>query len=154
MDNCMQEAEPISSEFSELQYGSYRVLRPLGAGGMSSVYQAVHVDTGHEVALKVLPARMAKNPIVLQRFLREARSAESLEHPNIVSIFDRGVDQGRHYLVLEYVPGCDLHEYVQMRGPLSASEANQGDPAGGRGPAVRVDARPDPPGYQAIEHPS
>ena len=118
----MQEAEPISSEFSELQYGSYRVLRPLGAGGMSSVYRAVHVDTGHEVALKVLPARMAKNPIVLQRFLREARAAESLEHPTIVSILDRGVDQGRHYLVLEYVPGCDLHEHVQTRGPLSASE--------------------------------
>ncbi len=118
----MQEAEPISSEVSAARYGSYRVLHPLGAGGMSSVYRAVHVDTGHEVALKVLPARMAKNPIVLQRFLREARSAELLEHPNIVSIFDRGVDQGRHYLVLEYVQGCDLHEYVQKRGPLSAGE--------------------------------
>ena len=46
---------------------------------------------------------MRRNPIVLQRFLREARSAESLEHPNIVSIYDRGIDQGRHYLVLEYV---------------------------------------------------
>ena len=57
--------------------------------------------------------------------MREARSAESLEHPNIVSIFDRGVDQGRHYLVLEYVQGCDLHEYVQMRGPLSAAEATR-----------------------------
>ena len=87
MDDCMQEAEPISSELSELRYGSYRVLQPLGAGGMSSVYRAVHVETGHEVALKVLPARMAKNPIVLQRFLREARSAESLEHPHIVSIY-------------------------------------------------------------------
>jgi serine/threonine protein kinase len=118
----MPEAEPTSSEQSELRYGSYRVLHPLGSGGMSSVYRAVHVDAGHEVALKVLPARMAKNPIVLQRFLREARSAESLEHPNIVSIYDRGVDQGRHYLVLEYVQGSDLHEYVQMRGPLSAAE--------------------------------
>ena len=101
----MQEAEPISSELSGLQYGSYRVLHPLGSGGMSSVYRAVHVETGHEVALKVLPSGLAKNPIVLQRFLREARAAESLEHPNIVSIYDRGVDQGRHYLVLEYVPG-------------------------------------------------
>ncbi len=119
----MQDTEPISSEFSEAQYGSYRVMHPLGAGGMSSVYRAVHVDSGHEVALKVLPERMAKNPIVLQRFLREARTAESLEHPNIVSIFDRGVDHGRNYLVLEYVDGCDLHDYVQTRGPLSAAEA-------------------------------
>src|SRR5271166_1406617 len=117
MDGYMSEAEPISSKLSGLQYGSYRVLHPLGSGGMSSVYRAVHEQTGHEVALKVLPASLAKNPIVLQRFLREARSAESLEHPNIVSIYDRGIDRGRHYLVLEYVPGCDLHEYVQTRGP-------------------------------------
>ncbi len=121
----MQQSIPEPPEFSDTQYGSYRVLHPLGAGGMSSVYRAVHVDSGHEVALKVLPSRMARNPIVLQRFLREARIAESLEHPNIVSIYDRGVDQGRHYLVLEYVEGCDLHEYVQMRGPLSAAEAVQ-----------------------------
>ena len=125
MDVCMQEADPISTELSELRYGSYRVIHPLGSGGMSSVYRAIHVDTGHEVALKVLPSRMAKNPIVLQRFLREARSAESLEHPNIVPIFDRGIDSGRHYLVLEYVAGCDLHEYVQLRGPLSAAEGTR-----------------------------
>ena len=118
----MHEAEPTNSEFNQLRYGSYRVLNSTWLGG-------------HELGLSGRPrrdrsrggaegaaARMAKNPIVLQRFLREARSAESLEHPNIVSIFDRGVDQGRHYLALEYVQGCDLHEYVQIRGPLSASE--------------------------------
>ena len=60
---------------------------------------------------------------MLQRFLREARSAGSLEHPNIVSIYDRGIDRGRHYLVLEYVRGNDLHDYVQRRGPLSVAEA-------------------------------
>jgi eukaryotic-like serine/threonine-protein kinase len=119
----MQETESRSTDSAQLQFGSYRVLHPLGVGGMSSVYRAVHVQTGHEVALKVLPLALAKNPIVLQRFLREARSAESLEHPNIVSIYDRGTDQGRHYLVLEYVRGNDLHEYVQIRGPLSAGEA-------------------------------
>ncbi len=118
----MQEVESVHSEFSEPQYGSYRVLQPLGVGGMSSVYRAVHVESGHEVALKVLPERMAKNPIVLQRFFREARSAASLEHPNIVSIFDQGIDQGRYYLVLEYVQGSDLHEYVQMHGPVSVAE--------------------------------
>lgn len=107
---------------TELRFGSYRVIQPLGSGGMSSVYKAVHVETGHEVALKVLPEGMAENPIVLQRFLREARSAESLEHPHIVSIFDRGVDRGRHYLVLEYVPGSDLHEFIQRRGPLDVAE--------------------------------
>jgi serine/threonine-protein kinase len=119
----MTESESAHPGTAEHRYGSYRVLEPLGSGGMSSVYRAVHVDTGHEVALKVLPPAMAKNPVVLQRFLREARSAESLEHPHIVSIYDRGLDQGRHYLVLEYVPGSDLHEWVQRRGPLAAAEA-------------------------------
>jgi len=90
---------------------------------MSSVYRAIHVETNHEVALKVLTRTLARNSTLLQRFLREARSAEALEHPNIVSIFDRGIDQGRHYLVLEYVPGGDFHEYIQRNGPLSVVEA-------------------------------
>src|SRR5262249_50624380 len=60
---------------------------------------------------------------LLQRFLREARSAETLDHQNIVAIYDRGIDSGRHYLVLEYVPGGDLHDYIQRHGPLSLAEA-------------------------------
>jgi serine/threonine-protein kinase len=90
---------------------------------MSSVFRAVHVETGHEVALKVLTRTLARNPTLLHRFLREAKSAETLVHPNIVTIYDRGIDEGRHYLVLEYVSGGDLHEYVQRRGPMSVAEA-------------------------------
>ena len=90
---------------------------------MSTVYRGVHIQTGHEVALKVLIRTLARNSTLLQRFLREARSAESLEHPNIVAIYDRGIDAGRHYLVLEYVPGGDFHDYVQKNGPLPLSEA-------------------------------
>ena len=78
----------------ELTIGSYRLIEPLGSGGMSSVFRAVHIETGHEVAVKVLPRYLAKNPTLLQRFLREAKSAESLEHPNIVAIYDRGVGPG------------------------------------------------------------
>jgi serine/threonine-protein kinase len=103
--------------------GSYRVLHPLGTGGMSSVFRAVHVESNHEVALKVLTRALGRNATLLQRFLREARSAETLEHPNIVAIYDRGVDSGRHYLVLEYVSGGDLHDHVQRHGPLSLVEA-------------------------------
>jgi serine/threonine-protein kinase len=103
--------------------GSYRILAPLGTGGMSSVYRAVHVETGHEVAVKVLTRTLAKNATLLHRFLREAKSAEALVHPNIVTIYDRGIDSGRHYLVLEYVSGGDLHDYVHRGGPLSAKEA-------------------------------
>ena len=75
---------------------------------MSSVFRAVHVETGNEVALKVLTRTLARNSTLLQRFLREARSAETLQHPNIVTIYDRGIDRGRHYLVLEYVAGRRL----------------------------------------------
>jgi eukaryotic-like serine/threonine-protein kinase len=105
------------------QIGSYRIVQPLGAGGMSSVYLAVHVETGHEVALKVLTRSLARNAVLLQRFLREARSAETLDHSSIVAIYDRGMDRGRHYLVLEHVAGGDLHDYVHRQGPMSAAEA-------------------------------
>lgn len=103
--------------------GSYRVLHALGSGGMSSVFRAVHAESGVEVALKILPRTLAKNPTLLQRFLREAKSAEALEHPNVVAIYDRGEDQGRHYLVLEYVAGGDLHDWVRSHGAMAIAEA-------------------------------
>ena len=115
--------EAPNPEKPELRIGGYRVIQQLGSGGMSSVFRAVHDESGHEVAVKVLPRTLARNPTLLQRFLREAKSAEALEHQNIVAIFDRGVDQGRHYLVLEYVPGGDLHDRVRDEGPLAIPEA-------------------------------
>jgi serine/threonine-protein kinase len=81
------------------------------------------VDSGHEVALKILTRTLARNATMLQRFLREARSAEALVHPNIVTIYDRGIDLGRHYIVLEYVSGGDFHDYVRASGPMSAAAA-------------------------------
>ncbi len=105
------------------QIGSYRLVESLGSGGMSSVFRAIHVASGLEVALKVLPRSLAKNGTLLQRFLREAKSAESLQHPNIVAIYDRGSEDGRYYLVLEYVSGGDLHDRVRNKGPLSVVDA-------------------------------
>src|SRR5947209_20304307 len=119
----MPESGSPNAEKPDLKIGSYRLLQPLGSGGMSSVFRAVHSETGHEVAVKVLPRSLAKNPTMLQRFLREAKSAEALEHPNIVSIYDRGVDQGRNYLVLEFVQAGDLHERVGNEEPLGIAEA-------------------------------
>ena len=123
MDESTSWGELAKGTVSDQRIGSYRVLDPLGSGGMSSVFRAVHEETGHEVALKVLTRTLARNSTLLQRFLREARSAETLEHPNIVTIYDRGIDRGRHYLVLEYVAGGDFHEYIQRRGPLGTAEA-------------------------------
>jgi eukaryotic-like serine/threonine-protein kinase len=123
MDESTSWGEAPTGTVSGQRIGSYRVLQSLGSGGMSSVFRAVHEETGHEVALKVLTRTLARNSTLLQRFLREARSAETLEHQNIVTIYDRGIDRGRHYLVLEYVAGGDFHEYIQRRGPLSTAEA-------------------------------
>jgi serine/threonine-protein kinase len=103
--------------------GSYRLLEPLGSGGMSSVFRAVHIESGHVVALKVLPKVLARKSTLLQRFIREAKSAEALQHPNVVAIYDRGFDEGRHYLVLEFVDGKDLHDKVQDEGPVPAAQA-------------------------------
>ncbi len=115
--------DPTVGIMPEVYIGSYRLLRPLGNGGMSSVFHAVHTESGLEVALKVLPRALAQKTTLLQRFLREARSAEALQHPNIVEIYDRGEDQGRHYLALEFVDGGDLHERVRGEGLLKGVEA-------------------------------
>ena len=89
MNESNSRAESQHDEDNAQRIGSYRVLEPLGTGGMSTVYRAVHLQTGHEVALKVLIRSLSRNSTLLQRFLREARSAETLEHPNIVAIFDQ-----------------------------------------------------------------
>ncbi len=123
MDPSQSSTEPSKVATPDQRIGSYRILKPLGTGGMSSVYLAEHVESHLEVALKVLTRSLARNANLLQRFFREARSAEALEHPNIVTIYDRGIDRGRHYLVLEYVAGGDLHDRIQREGPLSVVEA-------------------------------
>lgn len=123
MGGTMSEVEPAKTDPFRFRLGSYGVLSALGSGGMSSVYRAVHLELGREVALKVLPPHMAKNPTVLRRFVGEAKHAGALEHPNIVSIYDRGSDDGRYYLVLEYVGGGDLHDYVQRKGPMAPADA-------------------------------
>ena len=114
-------SSPDSPDLPRL--GSYRIVRPLGSGGMSNVFQAIHDESGSVVALKVLPRKLAQNVVLLQRFLKEARSAENLDHPNIVAIYDRGFDQGRHYLVLEFVEGRDLYDRVRLNGVLTPRDA-------------------------------
>ena len=121
----MSEAEPSPDAKPSPRLGSYLLTRQLGSGGMSNVFRAVHEESGSVVAVKVLPRTLAKNPTLLQRFIREAKSAESLDHPNIVSIFDHGFDQGRHYLVLEFVEGRDLHDRVRLNGPMGIPESIQ-----------------------------
>ena len=98
--------------------GPYEILAPLGAGGMGEVYRAHDTRLEREVAVKVLPARLAADPDALSRFEREARAIAALSHPNIVSIFDFGRDGGVTYFVSELLSGETLRSLL-AGGPLS-----------------------------------
>ncbi len=85
----------------------FRILRPLGHGGMGTVYLAEQVSLRRQVALKVVAPQFATDATAVDRFLREARTAAALNHPNIISVIDVGYDQGQLYMALELVSGGD-----------------------------------------------
>jgi serine/threonine protein kinase len=102
----------------------YHTNRPLGSGGMADVYLAHDEVLNRDVALKILSRRCASDNGLVERFRSEARSAASLSHPNIVSIYDRGeTEDGTYYIVMEYVPGGTLKECILRKGPLSPNMA-------------------------------
>ncbi|MHB1415422.1 MAG: protein kinase domain-containing protein [Chloroflexota bacterium] len=94
----------------------YRLLAPLGAGGMATVYRGEDTLLGRPVAVKVLHDHLAHDKAFLARFHEEARAAASLSHPHIVGIFDVGEDAGRHYIVMEYVDGPTLKDLITQQG--------------------------------------
>src|SRR5262249_9155757 len=100
--------------------GPYEILGAIGAGGMGEVYRARDPRLHRSVALKIiLPSRMAK-PEHRRRFLQEAKSASALNHPNIVTIYDIGNDQGIDYLAMELVAGKPLSQLIPQGGlPLA-----------------------------------
>ncbi|MGH3007102.1 MAG: Stk1 family PASTA domain-containing Ser/Thr kinase [Gaiellaceae bacterium] len=103
--------------------GRYRILRKLGAGGMAKVYLAEDEDLGRRVAIKILSDRYANDESFVERFRREAKSAASLSHPNIVSIYDRGEAEGTYYIAMEVIEGRSLKELVLTRGALPVHQA-------------------------------
>src|SRR5215207_8795373 len=101
----------------------YRVLRLLGSGGMGEVYLAQDEILGREVALKVLNEQHAKSAEFVKRFRREAKSAASLSHPNVVQVYDAGEEEdGTPYMAMEWVAGGTLAERI-AEGTLGAIEA-------------------------------
>lgn len=103
--------------------GKYRLLRLLGAGGMSTVYLAEHTTLRSKVAIKVLPVKRVDQSSYLARFEREARQSARLSHPNIVRTFDLDTSDAIHFIAMEYVEGEDLHAKVKRDGPLDVREA-------------------------------
>ena len=93
--------------------GNYIIREQIGTGGMGSVYLAEHQDIKRKVAVKVLNLAAAENRLSLERFLREAKTAASLDHPNIVKLFDVARDGETRYLVMEYIEGLTLEEMIK-----------------------------------------
>src|SRR5918999_6285476 len=97
----------------------------LGSGGMSSVFQATDRVLERTVAVKVLAEHLSDDEKFVARFRREALAVAKLIHPNIVQVYDTGVDEGRHYIVMEYVEGRSGAQLLQSRGRLGPETAAQ-----------------------------
>jgi serine/threonine-protein kinase len=97
--------------------GEFHVLRRLGAGGMGQVFLARQLSLKRQVALKLLRTDLATSPVALKRFQAEAEAVATLNHPNIVQIYGVGETDGLRYMVLEYVEGRNLRDYLARKGP-------------------------------------
>jgi serine/threonine-protein kinase len=101
----------------------YEVGRLLGSGGMAEVFEGRDRLLARRVAIKVLLSQYARDPAFLTRFKREAQAAASLSHPNIVGVYDTGVEQGTNFIVMEFVEGRTLREVIRNEGPLMPERA-------------------------------
>jgi serine/threonine-protein kinase len=100
----------------------YRIIDTLGEGGMANVYLAEDIILQRKVAVKILRLDLQNEPQTQARFQREALATSELSHPNIVSVLDVGTDHGLPYMVMEYVDGPDLKEYIRQNAPLDLHE--------------------------------
>ncbi|MCS7224988.1 MAG: serine/threonine-protein kinase [Armatimonadetes bacterium] len=103
--------------------GRFHTIKEIGRGGMGTVYLSYDPHLQRRVAIKVLSPHLAGEPGVAERFLSEARIAASLQHPNIVTVYEAGEDQGQIFIVMEYVDGDDLGSLIKKRGALPPEEA-------------------------------
>ena len=107
----------------ELIDNRYKIVKSIGEGGMANVYLAWDTILEREVAVKVLRGDLAEDEKFIRRFQREANAASSLRHPNIVEMYDVGEDDGKYFIVMEYVDGKTLKSLIKKRGALNLNEA-------------------------------
>ncbi|MBQ4634168.1 MAG: serine/threonine protein kinase, partial [Bacilli bacterium] len=100
----------------------YKIIKTIGEGGMANVYLAEDEILNRQVAVKILRGDLAEDEKFVRRFQREAISASSLNHPNIVEVYDVGEDNGDYFIVMEYINGKNLKSLIKKRGALSLSE--------------------------------
>ena len=119
-------AELLTEESARLPIGHtvgfYRILSPLGAGGMGEVYLAEDTRLGRKIALKLLPVRFTKDADRLRWFEKEAHAASALNHPNIITIHDIGQIEGRHFIATEFINGQTLRQKI-LQQPMKLEEA-------------------------------
>ncbi len=101
----------------------YEILERIGGGGMAIVYRALDKILNRYVSVKVLRPQFVSDPEFVHRFRREAQAAASLSHPNVVNIYDVGIEEETYYIVMEYINGKTLKEVIQERAPLPVAEA-------------------------------
>ena len=103
--------------------GRYKIVSRLGSGGMADVFLTEDQQLGRNVALKLLHRRFAADPDFVERFRREAQSAAGLQHPNVVSVYDRGAYDETYFIAMEYLPGRSLKQLIREEAPLDPVRA-------------------------------
>jgi serine/threonine protein kinase len=111
------------TELGTVLGGRYRLIAPLGQGGMARIFRATDTQLGREVAVKLLRTDYLQDPDFSSRFRQEAQNAASLSHPNVVTVYDYGEDPSGPYIVMEYVDGDDLAAIMRRSGPLPPQQA-------------------------------
>ena len=118
---AQEQAQDHAHSWAGRQMGSYKILSLLGSGGMGEVYLARDSRLDRTIALKILPAQLASDQDRMRRFIREARAASALKHPNVTHIYEIGESDGVHFIAMEYVEGKTLAAKISGR-PLKPAE--------------------------------
>lgn len=113
------QATQLLAGFSGLVLGKYELMDVVAKGDLGRVYLAEHVTLGQKVLLQTLSTKSITDPKLVERFLNDARTASSFEHPNTVRVLDITSEQDRHFIVTDYVVGTDLQQRVEKEGPLA-----------------------------------